>query len=146
MTHFANVDMTVILHAATIETFNSLIKRGQYHFLPLVVGRYEPKRQSKTSTPSTPIRLGWVTEQSLSFFTLCFVWLTGMWLVKLLPIESIAFSFHFHKYILPSQRKSNVFPTRFLRLFVSIKTLDASFVRFSQAIPIAYSPFLPRSF
>ena len=64
-----------------------------------------------------------------------------MWLVKLLPIESIAFSFHFHKYILPSQRKSNVFPTHFLRLFVSIKTFDASFVGFSQAIPIAYSPF-----
>ena len=90
-----------ILHAATIETLNALIKRSQYHFLPLAVGRYKPKSQSKTSTPSTPIRFGWATEQSLSFFTVCFVWLTGMWLVKLRPIDTIALSFHLQKYTLP---------------------------------------------
>ena len=44
------------------------------------------------------MRFGWVTEQSSSFFTLCIVWLTGMWLVNFLPIETIALPFHLQKY------------------------------------------------
>ena len=40
-----------IRHVATIETLSAFIKRGQYHVLPLIVTRYEPRRRSKTSTP-----------------------------------------------------------------------------------------------
>ena len=40
------------------------------------------------------MRFGWVIEQSFSSFSLCFVWLTGMWLVKLLLIETIALPCH----------------------------------------------------
>ena len=78
------------------------------------------------------MRCGWVTEQSLSFFTFCFIWLTSMCLVKLLAIETITLSFHRQKYTLPLQRKSNILRSDFFRLFVSIKTFDAPCVRFSQ--------------
>ena len=140
-----------IWHAATIETLSTFIKRGQYYFLLLIVGWYERRRQSKTLTSAMPvlyslIRFGWVTEQSLSFSTLRFVCITGMWLVKLVSIETIAWSSDLQKYKLPSQQKSNVLQTDFSRLFLSIKTFDAPCVRLSQTVPIVFTPFLPRSF
>ena len=95
--------------AATIVILRALMNSGQYHFLPLIIGRYDDKRRSMRSTPPMPllyrwIRCGCVTWVSGTFFTLLLTWWRGRWPSQLLATETTELSFHLQMYTLPSER------------------------------------------
>ena len=68
--------------AATTQAFRWLINNGQYHFLPRMIGRYDPRRRSNRSTPPMPslywlMRLGCETTVLDTFLTLRVTFTTG---------------------------------------------------------------------
>ena len=68
--------------AATTQAFRWLINNGQYHFLPRMIGRYDPRRRSNRLTPPMPwlywlMRLGCETTVLDTFLTLRVTFTTG---------------------------------------------------------------------
>ena len=94
-----SVNFVWMRQPATTLIFNAFRNKGQYHFLPKILGLYEPRSLSIRSTPPIPslyclIRWGCLTKHCEAPFTLRRVSAIGNWVWLLLVIVTTELSFH----------------------------------------------------